>query len=143
MARKTIRVDLPSGDPAAYVALLLAIVAQHKKLATDSPITAQVVDMTAFETRAKQAAALQAEIVELERQLQEKVGARDELLGLAPGQTSQSKGTLLFEVAQIRDLLLAVHRGNENALEPWGFKVVVGTAKSPGKTKTPPASGTN
>jgi len=83
--------------------------------------------------RAAQAGQLQGEIDELERALQEKTGKRDALLGSAKGQNSQTEGTLHFMTLQIRDILLAVNRGNENALEPWGFNVSVGEAKSPHK----------
>jgi hypothetical protein len=52
---------------------------------------------------------------------------------LADGQNAQSKGTTLFETLQIRDLLLAVNRGNEETLEQWGFDVAVGSTSAPKK----------
>jgi hypothetical protein len=41
---------------------------------------------------------------------------------MADGQNAQSKGTTLFETLQIRDLLLAVKRGNEETLETWASR---------------------
>ena len=138
MARKTIRVDVPRGNPADLVKLTLGIVKQHKKLAANSPITNAVVNMAAFEARANQADVLEQDIESLERELQEKVGKRDQLLGIADGQNAQTEGSLLFETLKIRDLLLAVNRGNEQALEPWTFNVVVGSAAAR-KSKVAPA----
>jgi len=133
MARKTVRVDVPREDRPALIKLALAIVKQHGKAGTASPITDGVVKMADYLTRATDAAALQGDIEDLERTLEQKVGKRDQLLGMADGQNAQTKGTTLFETLQIRDLLLAVNRGNEEGLEPWGFDVVVGSASAPKK----------
>jgi hypothetical protein len=134
MARKTVRVEVPRDDPAALVKLSLGIVKQHTKAGTASPITDGVVKMTDYAKRANDASALQ-EIEELQADLQQKIGKRDQLLGLAEGQNAQTKGTTLFETLQIRDLLLAVNRGTEEALEPWGFTVTVGSAAAPVRKK--------
>ena len=32
---------------------------------------------------------------------------------------------------KLRDLLRALNRGQENALEPWGFTVIIGSAAAP------------
>ena len=137
MARKTVRVDVPREDRPALIKLALAIAKQHGKAGVNSPITDKVVKMTDYSTRANDAAALQTEIEDLEATLQQKVGQRDQLLGFSEGQNAQTKGTTLFETLQIRDLLLAVNRGNEEGLEPWGFDVVVGSASAPKKKNTP------
>ena len=140
MARKTVRVDVPREDRPALIKLALAIIKQHGKAGAASPITDKLLDMVDYTDRANQAASLQSDIEDLERTLQTKVGLRDQLLGLADGQNAQTKDTTLFETLQIRDLLLAVNRGNEEGLEPWGFDVVVGSASAPKKKdKTKPA----
>ena len=133
MARKTIRVEVPVENPSSLIGLCLAIVKRHKKPGSTSPITDDSVKIDEFESKAKEAGTLQTEIDDMERTLQEKIGQRDQLLGIADGQNSQTKGTLHFETLQIRDILLGANRGNENALEPWGFGVVLGEAKSPKK----------
>ena len=135
MARKTIRIEIPTQDPTALIDLCQAVVKRQKKPGTTSPLPEDAVNMAAYESKTNEAATLQSAIEELDRELQEKTGRRDELLGMANGQNSQTKGTLLFETLQVRDILLGVNRGNENSLEPWGFGVVVGQAKSPTKKK--------
>ena len=113
---------------------------QHEKLAAQSPILA-LEETPAFIVGAKATADLQAEVKALEATLQAKTGELIAKLGIAPGQTSQTKGTLLFEVMRIRDLLLSRYRGKENELESWGFSVAVGTAKSPTKKKPSSVTG--
>lgn len=135
MSRKTVRIELPVGYTKSMLALFQSIVKQHKKLGNSSPITEGVIKIAAFEQRATQAASLQTEIEELQAVLTQKIGERDTLIGTADGQNSSTSGTLYFETLQIRDFLLAVSRGNEQALESWGFSVVVGTAKLPNRVK--------
>ena len=130
---------MPREDPAALVKLSQAIGRQHTKPGVNSPITDNVVKMMDYTQRATLTADLQDQIDALTAELQEKTGQRDQLLGISEGQNAQSKGTTLFETLQIRDLLLAANRGNEEALEPWGFSVVIGTATSPSRKPKPTA----
>jgi len=67
----------------------------------------------------------------ISRRLEDLTGKRNQMLGISQGQNSQTEGTLLFEIKRVRDLLLGASRGNEKALEPWGFDVTVGEAKAP------------
>ena len=53
--------------------------------------------------------------------------------GLGKNQTKDTANTGLFLVTGIRDGLLKSFRNNEEKLSEYGFKVVVGTAKSPSK----------
>ena len=135
MARKTIKVEIPASEPAAFVRLTHSIVVHHEKPESESPITDKVVKMAKYKEKSDKVVLLQDEIEETEARLKELVGLRDSILGTADGQNSQTQGTLHFETLQIRDLLLAVNRGVENALEPWGFPVVIGEAKSPVRAK--------
>jgi hypothetical protein len=135
MSRKTVRIELPVGYTKSMLALFQSIIKQHKKLGASSPITDGIVKITAFEQRTTQAVNLQTEIEELQSVLTQKISERDTLLGTADGQNSNTAGTLYFETLQIRDFLLAVSRGNEQALEAWGFNVVVGTAKMRNRIK--------
>jgi hypothetical protein len=56
---------------------------------------------------------------------------RDVALGIAPGQTVNTKDTVLNLVTGIRDQLLLANEGSEEVLSQYGFNVVIGTAKSP------------
>lgn len=134
MARKTVKIPISTSDPAALVELARKI-AERQASASSSKAIAAEIDVVAFMTMASKASTLQAEIDTLARALDEKTELRDRALGIAEGQNSQSEGTLLFEILRIRDLLLGASRGNEKALEPWGFNVSVGEAKSPTKKK--------
>lgn len=139
MARKTVRIDMPTGDATATINLCKTICKQHKVLGTESPVPSKMVNMTQFEERTASAEVLQGEIIELSSRLQAKIGARNLLLGMADGQNAESTGTLAFDLRLIRDFLVPSYRGNEQALESWGFKVVIGTAKAR-TAKTKPAA---
>ncbi|HEY0946324.1 MAG TPA: hypothetical protein VGD81_13695, partial [Opitutaceae bacterium] len=130
MARKTVRVVVPHQDPTALIALMQAIAKKHEELGATSPIKDKV-GLDKLLANIVKVSGLQTEIEELRAKLQVMVGDRDKLLGIADGQTSHAEATLRFDAIAIRDMLLGMHRGNENALETWGFKVVVGTARTP------------
>jgi hypothetical protein len=67
----------------------------------------------------------------LSRQSQELLERSNQRLGLAAGQTTRTPGTGVNLATQVRDLLLALNPGSENALEPFGYQVTVGTAANP------------
>ena len=58
-------------------------------------------------------------------------------LGIAPGQSATDKTKARGLVGIVRDALLVVHADNEQALEGYGFTVVIGTA-AVGRRKAPP-----
>lgn len=130
MARKTIKVDVSTDDPTVFIKLTKDIAAKDKALGDKSPLRG-LIDMTDFAKDTQEADDLDNEIDRLQAQLAEKLGKRAELLGTADGQNSQTPGTLLFRTLQVRDILLGANRGNEDALQPWGFGVQVGSAKNP------------
>jgi hypothetical protein len=122
------------------VVLIEALLAQHDKVeavkAGSSPLPAA--DVTKLRDIATQAKPARAKAKDYDRQAQALYESSSKLLGLATGQNSRTEGTGLTLAVKMRDLLLALNRGQENALEPWGFTVVVGSAAPP-KKKAPPA----
>jgi hypothetical protein len=131
---------VPNSSPDDLVTLVDAILAQHDKLeaakAGSSPLpAAEVTKLRELFTQAKPA---RAKAKEYERQAQALFEQSTKLLGMASGQNSRTEGTVLTQTVKMRDLLLALNRGQENALEPWGFTVVMGSAAAP-KKKSPAA----
>jgi len=59
----------------------------------------------------------------------------ESFLGYAEGQTAETPGTVYNLLTSVRNILLETYRGNEEALQEWGFGVVVGTAKTPVRKK--------
>ncbi len=57
------------------------------------------------------------------------------IIGRAPGQSSNTEGTLFNLTASLKKILLVLNRTNPEALSLWGFDVVVGIAKNPGRRK--------
>ena len=85
--------------------------------------TADVVKLRGLLAQAKPA---RAQARDYERQAQALYEQSSRMLGVAKGQTRRTDGTGLNVTLKLRDLLLALNRGQENALEPWGFTVIIG-----------------
>ena len=133
MARKTIRIDIPTGSADDLIALAEDIISKNTALGPAAELDGSIVsDMVNKASQAKikrdKADRLAAEAKTLNEQAAT-------LLGTAPGQTALTEGTVLFHITGFRDTLLTKHRGNEEALSEYGFATVVGTAKTPGARK--------
>lgn len=48
---------------------------------------------------------------------------RDRALGKAKGQNTKTRGTALYLITSIRDILMGLYRGNERKLGEWGYTV--------------------
>jgi hypothetical protein len=88
-------------------------------------------DVVKLRGRLAQAKPARAQAKDYERQAQALYEQSSRMLGVAKGQTRRTDGTGLNVALKLRDLLLALNRGQENALEPWGFTVIIGSAAAP------------
>ncbi len=131
MARTTTRINIPTNSPDLMLKLLAKVDEKHQELGSKSPLAS--LEMDKYRAWLAEAKAKREEAAKLEAQAQALNAEVSNLLGTAPGQSSKTPDTLYFELCKARDLLLVVHRGNENQLETWGFKVVTGTAAAPRK----------
>ena len=118
MARKTIKVPVSASDPVSLVKLAKSITTRQAGEGASKRVAVEI-DMVTLTKNTALAEEIQNKIEKLTRETEELVGTRNQLLGIAAGQTSQTEGTLLFEIMRIKDLLLGASRGNEKALEPW------------------------
>jgi hypothetical protein len=138
MARSTTRIGIPTKSPDEMLHLASSIQAEHTEAGGQSPLTG--IDMESFAARVADAAAKRAEAAKLAARAEALNGEAAKIIGIAKGQTSKTAGTLYYDICKARDILLIVHRGVENNLEPWGFRVVTGTAAAPRRTaRTNPA----
>lgn len=131
MARKTVRVELPSNSPDDFIKLGRDILAKHVADGTSSPL--DTAKMDALKAQLDLAEPKNAQAKQLDAQAQTLRQSRDSALGMADGQNAQTPGTGLNLVTYARDQLLLNKAGNEEALSQWGFNVVVGSAKGPTK----------
>ena len=135
MARTTVRVELPTGKPDDIIKLIEDILKEHDKreaaTAGSSPVPAKYI--TPLRALIAAAKGDRDKAKDFARQSQEFYEKSAKSLGLAEGQTIRSEGTGLNLVGLVRDTLQTEFSGNENAMEPFGFKVVVGTAAGPKK----------
>lgn len=138
MARTTVRVDVPLSNPDELIVLIEAMLAHHDELETakvgSSPLFPA--DVTKLRAIVAQAKPDRVKAKDYDGKAQALYESSSKLLGMGKGQNIRTEGTGLSLTAKMRDLLLVVNKGAENALEPWGFNVVVGSAAAP-KKKTP------
>ena len=80
-------------------------------------------DMADFVEKANQVRHWQEEALRLRRDSEVPTEERNRLLGTGKGQTSKTKGTVLYLISSVRDVLLGLHRGEEQQLGQWGFEV--------------------
>ena len=134
--RKTVRIKLPTNSPDDFIVLLLAIVAKHTKDGASSPLDAK--KMSLLSALVSAAAAKNQEAKTADGVAQQCRQMRDNALGLAQGQSSQTPDTGLALAGYVRDQLLLTYKGNEEALSAYGFDVVVGAAKTGTRKQKPP-----
>lgn len=132
MARKTIRIDIPSSQPDFLIDLADGFSEAGQK--TGDPLKTEV-DWKNFDARRTKARALRADAAKLSAQAEAQRAEAAVLLGVAPGQSTETEGTILHDLTGGRDLLLVKNRGNEEALSAYGFNVVLGTASTGRKNK--------
>ena len=121
---KYVRVDVPIRSPEGTLKLAKKTVKKHTDLGVNSPLTG-FVDMVLFESKRASAEALQEAGDKADGDAQEQYQELCVLCGIAKGQTSQTEGTLLWFVLQIRGVLLAKHKGLEETLQQYGYNVVI------------------
>ena len=126
MARQDVRIDLPVGNPDGTVTLCEEIIARNTELGTDSPIK----DDFNWPDAVIQAGVVRQMLKDAstaDRKAQKLHYSALNIMGLAPGQNLQSPNTLYTNITLIRDVLLSKNNANPEALELWGFTVVVST----------------
>ncbi|MBA4322652.1 MAG: hypothetical protein C0408_07535 [Odoribacter sp.] len=132
MARKTVKVKIPLQQPDDFSKLLKDVYTKHTALGANSPLNAFTkVNMTNYNTQRTGADAKRGQAIDLHRQAENLNEQADMIFGRGEGQTMETPNTLYNMISLIRDYLLVLNAGNEEALSEWGFKVVVDTAKSP------------
>ena len=129
MARKTVRVDIPTGKPGDMLMLGRKICTQHTADGDKSPLDAG--KMATLQALITAAEATHSSAKDLDAQAQTARQSRDQSLGIADGQTAYSPNTALNIITYARDQLLLTLEGDEEALGNYGFNVVVGSAKTP------------
>ncbi len=124
------RVSLPNRSPYDILDAAKKCVARHKELSKDSPLNS--FDMKTFETYGKEADGYITYSNKYHDDAESVSERLNDLLGFAKDQNIRTKGTMYYNVARIRDLLLALYYGHEKQIEDWGFKIIISTTK---KTK--------
>ena len=126
MSRQDVRIELPLNSPEGTLKLLVKIDARNTAMGINSPIKNDfnwgdiAVGIPIVQGLIKDATVADRQAQNLHYQAMS-------TLGIAPGQNLQNLETPYTLTTEIRDILLAKNRANPEALELWGFSVVVDT----------------
>jgi len=132
--RRHVNFNIPYSSPERMLKLAEGIIKKHNADGGGSILTLPIIDMATFETQYNQAVDLRQQAAENRATSQANNQEARNLCGYGKGQNSHTPGTLYWYLPQIRNLLLIMHRGNEEQLETWGFDVTV--SASTGRRRT-------
>lgn len=126
--KKNIRVALATGSPDSIILLSESITEQHETYAgEESPL--HHLGMEGF----KKTATLAKETLKESRKLHSHAEGLTlkayTTMGFAEGQTIHTLGTLYSDADIIRGVLLSEHKDDEEAMEDYGFNVLMGETK--------------
>jgi hypothetical protein len=119
------RINIPS-NPDEFIKLAKAVLAQHTKLGTASPLNG-IKGIAAFAAQVQAADTNNEQANQLYEQARTATEARDNAIG--PDTTTP--GYLQFFVTSARDVLAAQNKGSEHVLGDWGFAVIAAPAATP------------
>lgn len=97
------------------------ISAKHTADGANSPLAK--LNMTDLAAKATTAKTNHTSAQALQKQAEKATENRNVALGTKKGQKSSTPGTVLFYVTSVRDMLLGLNKGNEQALGDYGFVV--------------------
>ena len=138
MARRTVKVSVPINNPDKFSKLLNDIQTHHELLGPASPLNnVPGMTMADFKNLLTNADDRRTQAAGLREQSENANEQAEAVYGRDAGQTVETPGTLYNMEDRIKNHLLNLNKGNEEALSEFGFSVQVGTAKSP-KRKTNP-----
>jgi len=127
-----LRVNIPK-NPDQLIQLAKSIIAKHGDDGTASPLSG--LDMADMSAKTTTADTEHKNAVKLRRDAETAPQNRD----LALGTDNAARGTVAHYVRSARDMLLGLHKGNEQRLGEWGFEVDTSVRGGGGEAPTPPS----
>jgi hypothetical protein len=137
--RRNVAITVPVDTPENLIKLCTSISDKHIADGVGSILNNSEVDMAIFTTVLGNAATFLNNSTEQSAIRQSNNNQADNIIGYAEGQTSDTPGTLYYDITGIRDRLLNKYAGTEEMLSEYGFKVVIGTSSLPDEETPPPA----
>jgi hypothetical protein len=136
MPKKTVRVTIPTAYPEKMSDLVTHLWERHVNMGASSPLhNNPMIDMTRFEELMNEAVGKRREAEKLYAQYKALMAESRIAFGINAGQTLSTTDTLYHFLNNIKHFLLVKSRGNEEALNSWGFDVKVGTSSVGAKKK--------
>jgi hypothetical protein len=123
----TPNVKLPGKSINKFLPAVKKTIRMHEELGENSPLNAY--DMKTFKKWVTEAESLIEKARAYNDDAQPLFDEALKTMGFYNKQTVNTKGTLYYTLARIRDFLLFKYQGEEEELECWGFKVVINGSK--------------
>ncbi len=124
------RINIPK-NPEQVIQLAQRVLAKHTADGTVSPLSG--LDMADMTAKTAAADTQNQSAAKLRRDAEAATQNRD----LALGTDNAARGTVAHYVRSVRDMLLGLHKGNEQRLGDWGFEVDT-SARSGEEKPAPP-----
>lgn len=135
--RRHAKFNIPYRSPQGMIELASAILSKHGTDGVDTIFPVNLFDMDAMQKILDTAVQLREDAEQSDQDKQAANQAARVLCGYGEGQSSQTHGTLYYELTRVRDLLLIAYDGNEEQLSRWGFNVVVSATGGGKKAPAP------
>ena len=123
MAKVTIKASIPRGSIEKMLDLSETIIEKHEELGADSPFSNA--RMQKFKQRTIKAREAHDNAKKFHAEAEVEMMRAYTSVGIAKGQTSRTDDTNYFDIDVFRSLLLGKYKGEEEALEQFGFTVVL------------------
>jgi len=134
MAKRTVRIKIPVGEPDKFSKLGNDIKKQDADLGAASPLNNDPnFNRADFLAKLAEGDSFREQSEALRGQAETLMEKANNCYGLGKGQTALTPGTVYNYVINSKNYLLPINNTNPEALTLWGYDVVVGTAKSPTK----------
>lgn len=121
-ARGSYRIVIPYRNAEKLMRLAQNILKKHDTDAASSLLVS--LDMAQMQVLLDKAVASQADAKRFPAKMTTANKVRNNLIGLGRKKDNFRKGTLLFYIYSVRDILLGKFRGREKILGDWGFNII-------------------
>jgi hypothetical protein len=121
MSKIAVKVEIPINSPDDLIKLAADVVDHNTVLGEKSPLSG--IDMTTFSTKLQSGKEKRAQAKKLHEQAEALNQEAILNLGISKTQNSKTPDTVYSTLTSVRDILLALNKGQEEKLSEWGFNI--------------------
>lgn len=134
MARVIVKVGIPRRNPDEMITLTNKLLERHNQMGDKSPLRDLGLDQIQVKLKTAKEKRDEARMLHKKAEMLNQEAELD--LGIADFQNSTTAGTIYNALTRSRDILLGIHKGQEENLNDWGFEVASTTVRMKKRKKT-------